>query len=133
MEGVLICVVLPIAIVLIVHINSINRENKRAQVLIKAIEAGNGMDVDRLAEALNKPKKSAREILDRRLLRGCILSLIGLVLMVVGLVSLFTGEEFSSDSVSVPLIFGGIALAIGVSYLIVYRMTRNEADSSDSK
>lgn len=133
MEGVLICVVLPIAIVLIVHINSINRENKRAQVLIKAIEAGNGMDVDRLAEALNKPKKSAREILDRRLLRGCILSLIGLVLMVVGLVSLFTGEELSSDSVSVPLIFGGIALAIGVSYLIVYRMTRNEADSSDSK
>lgn len=102
-------------------------------MLIKAIEAGNGMDVDRLAEALNKPKKSAREILDRRLLRGCILSLIGLVLMVVGLVSLFTGEELSSDSVSVPLIFGGIALAIGVSYLIVYRMTRNEADSSDSK
>lgn len=121
-----ICAILPISIVLIVFLSVMNSENKRAKVLIKAIESNNGIDADKLAEALQKPKKTAREILNGRLLRGCIFSFIGLALCIIGIVSLCTGSEFSSDPVTVPLIFGGASIAIGLSYLVVYFVTRKE-------
>ena len=121
-----ICVVLPVAIVAIVCAAAMNSDNKRAKVLMKAIESGCGIDADSLAAALQKPKKTTREILNLRLLRGCIFSFIGLALCIVGIVSLCMGTEFSADSVTVPLVFGGASLAIGLSYLVVYFVTRKQ-------
>ena len=121
-----VCVVLPVAIVAIIFASRTNNDNKRAQVLIKAIESNCGIDADKLAEALQRPKKTALEILNRRLLLGCICSFIGLALCIVGIVSLCMGTEFSADPVTVPLVFGGISLAIGLSYLVVYFVTRKQ-------
>lgn len=121
-----VCVVLPVSIVLIVFLAAMNSDNKRAQILIKAIESGNGIDADRLAEAMRKPQKSARELLNLRLLRGCIFSLVGVALCTIGLVSLVKGINFGSDPVTIPLVFGGASFAIGVSYLIVYFVTRKQ-------
>lgn len=121
-----ICVVLPVAIVAIVFAAAINNDNKRSKVLIKAIESNCGINADKLAEALQKPKKTAHEILNLRLLRGCIFSLIGLGLCIIGIVSLCMGTEFSADPVTVPLIFGSASLAIGLSYLVVYLVTRKQ-------
>lgn len=56
-----ICAILPMSIVLIVFLTIMNSDNKRAKVLIKAIEANNNIDTDRLAEALQRPRKSSRE------------------------------------------------------------------------
>lgn len=108
-----------------------NSDNKRANILIKAIESNNGIDADKLAESLQKPKKTEREILNMRLLRGCIFSLVGLALVITGLVNLATGSDFSSDPVSVPVMFGGIAIAVGISYLIVYRVSRRQMTKPD--
>ncbi len=121
-----ICVVLPVAIVLIVFIAAMNSDNKRAQVLIKAIEANNAVDADKLAEALQKPRKTAREILNLRLLRGCIFSFIGLALVTVGIANVISGTDFSADPVTVPLLFGGVSIAVGVSFLVVYFVTRKQ-------
>lgn len=121
-----ICVVLPVAIVLIFGIVSMNSDNKRAQILIKAIEANNSIDADKLAEALQKPKKSPREILNRRLLCGCIFALIGLFLCIVGIVNLCSGAYLGSDIVTRPLIFGGLSVAVGISFLIVYFVSRKD-------
>lgn len=121
-----ICAVMPVAIVLIVFLASMNSDNKRAQVLIKAVESNNGIDADKLAEALGKPKKTPLEILHGRLLKGCIFSLIGLLLIIVGIIALATGSEFSSDPVEVPMMFGGVSMAVGISYLIVYFVTRKD-------
>ena len=52
-----VCVVLPVAIIAIIFGASINSDNKRSQVLIKAIESNCDIDADKLAEALQKPKK----------------------------------------------------------------------------
>ena len=90
-----VCVVLPVAIVAIVFAASMNNDNKRAKVLIKAIESNCGIDADKLAEALQKPKKTAREILNLRLLRGCIFSFIGIALCIVGIIPFCMGSEFS--------------------------------------
>ncbi len=121
-----VCVVLPVAIVGIYYWSQINAENKRAEILMKAIEANCGPDADKLAEALQKPRKTAREILNLRLLRGCMFTFVGLGLCIVGIVSACMGTEFASDPVTVPLVFGGASLAIGLSYLVVYFVTRKQ-------
>lgn len=123
-----ICVVLPVAIVLIVSLTKINADNKRTEVIIKAIEANNDIDADKLAESMRKPRKSAREILNYRLLRGCIFSFVGLVLVIIGLVSLIAGSEIGADNVTVPMIFGGVSIAVGASYLLVYAVTRRQIE-----
>ena len=126
-----ICVVLPIAVVLIICRTKMNSDNKRSEIIIKAIEANNGVETAKLIESLQKPKKSIQEIRNARLLRGCIYSLIGIALAVVGTANLLTGCEFSEDPVTVPFVFGGISMALGISYLIVYFVTRNQAETKD--
>lgn len=121
-----VCVVLPVAIVGIYYWSQVNAENKRAEILMKAIEANCGPDADKLAEALQKPRKTAREVLNLRLLRGCMFTFVGLGLCIVGIVSACMGTEFASDPVTVPLVFGGASLAIGLSYLVVYFVTRKQ-------
>lgn len=125
-----VCVVLPVLIVFIVFRAAMNSDNKRAEILIKAIEQNGDVDADRLAQALEKPRKSPREVLNLRLLRGCIFSLIGLFFAVIGLVSWAQGTEFGADPVTIPLLFGGALLAVGISYLIVFFVTRRQVEGS---
>jgi len=128
-----ICVVLPVTIVLIIAISGIKENNNRTKVLIKAIEANNNIDADKLAESLKKPQKqkSAREILNLRLLRGCIFSFIGLVLIIVGIVNWATGTPFGEDHVTIPMVFGGASLATGLSYMVVWSVTRKQVENKD--
>lgn len=121
-----VCVILPVAIVLIVSLTKVFTANKQTQIIIKAIEANKDVDTDKLVDALKKPQKTPLEILNGRLQRGSMFSLIGLALIIVGIVNFATGADFSSDSVTVPMIFGGIGLAMGLSYLITYFVTRKQ-------
>ena len=125
-----ICVVLPVSIVAIVFAAAMNSDNKRAKVLIKAIEANNNIDADKLAAAFAKPRKTPLEILNKRLLRGCMFTFTGIALIIVALVSLAYGTEFANDSVTLPMIFGGALLAIGLSYLVVYFVTRKQVNNT---
>lgn len=125
-----VCVVLPVAIVLIISLSETTKEKQKANIIIKAIEANN-IDADKLAESLKKPVKTARQILNSRLLRGCIFSLVGLFICIVGIVNLCTGTDFSADPVTVPLVFGGASIAVGISFLIVYFVTRKQVENSE--
>lgn len=116
-----VCVVLPVAIVLIVFLASMNSDNKRAKVLIKAIESNNGIDADRLAEAFKKPVKTARE----SLLRGCIFTFIGLALAIFGIID---SDSYNTIEDNMGLMLGGISLAIGISYLVVFFVTRRNVN-----
>lgn len=128
-----ICAILPIAVVLITALTKMNADNKRAQILIKAMEANNNIDADKLAESLRKPKKTQREVLNLRLLRGCIFTFGGIALVVVGIVNYATTGETSIDPVTVPLIFGGAALAVGLSYMTVYFVTRKDFSTEETE
>lgn len=128
-----VCVVLPVSIVLIVSLTKLNGENKKTQIILKAIETNKDVDTDKLVESLRKPQRTPRELLNIRLLRGCMYSLIGLALIIVGLVNLAGESELGDDPVTVPLVFGGIVIAIGISYLIVYYVTRKQIDTIESK
>lgn len=121
-----ICVLLPIAIVLIRAIASMHSDNKRAEILIKAIEANNSIDADRIARTMQRPRHSDRQILNARLQRGCMFSLIGLMFILFGIINLATGSSLADDSATVPMFLGAILVAIGVSYLIVFFVSRNQ-------
>lgn len=124
MESIFICVVLPILIVLITSMRKILSDNKRSQIIVKAIEADKEIDTDKLLDALQRPKKSAQEILNSRLLYGCIYSLVGLALIVSGIVSSVWYAD--PDTTMILYIFGSISIALGISYLIVYFLTRKQ-------
>ncbi len=128
-----VCVVLPVAVVLISALTKMNSENKRTQIIIKAIESNNDVDVDKLVESFKRPQKTAREILNLRLLRGSIFSLIGLGMMAIAIFNYLSGAELESDPVAVLLVSGGASLAVGISYLVVYFVSRKQVEAESNQ
>lgn len=124
-----VCVVLPVSIVLIISFTKMNGENKRAKIVIKAIEANKDVDTNQLIESLKKPRKTANEILNAYLLRGCITLLLGIVFMSFGIYVRSTCHDTSYYC----YLIGGILLAIGIGYLIVFFVARKQTKKSDSK
>lgn len=114
--------VLPIAIVLIISMRKKNNDDKRAEILIKAIESGEEVDAEKLADALGKPKHSPLEILNARLLRGCMYTLIGLALAVV----YFAWPAYDTNVLSSLMLLSAVSTAIGIAYIIVYFVTRGQ-------
>lgn len=123
-----VCVVLPVAIVLIVAAVKMNAQNKRAQVLLKALDSADSVDTDKLMRMMESrddhkrhygKNSSPEERQSRRLLHGCLWTLIGLVLVIYNGTAISIGGDmldFDSDMIWL----GGISIAIGVSFLIVY-------------
>ena len=130
LDAFFVCVVLPVSIVYLVCRTMMNADNKRADVLIKAIEANNGIDAD-LAKALAKPKKTARENLNLRLLRGSIFSLIGLLFIATGIFNFCNDSH--PDAVTVPFLVGAISLSIGLGYMIVFFFSRKYVDDNQAQ
>ncbi len=125
-----VCVVLPVAVVLIVSLTKMNAENKRSQIIIKAIEANKDVDTDKLIESLRKQQKTPRDILNIRLLRGCMFSLIGITLVIAGIINMFFK---SSGPVTELIILGFISLSIGLSYLAVCKVTKAQLEQTIAK
>lgn len=130
---ILICVVLPISIVLIRALTKINADNKRSEIIMKALEANKDVDTDKLIDSLKAPGKSTREILNTRLLCGCRYSLVGIFLVIAGCIANAISASGEPEVEMILLLIGGVSLAMGMSYLIVYYVTRKQADSSSSK
>lgn len=67
--------------------------------------------------------------MDETLRRACIFTLTGLVFAVIGLFN-WTNltENMSNDSAVIPMIFGGLFLAIGISLFVVFFVGRKMLD-----
>lgn len=124
-----ICVILPIAIVLIVKLSSMYKCKNRTKVLLAAIETGQNINSDKLAEFLQESTPSPREIANRRLLWGCICFLIGVVFLVFGGAII---NSYEKDSL-MSIIIGGIAMAIGISFIIVYFVSLKQIPVKDQE
>lgn len=86
LTAIFICALLPAFIVWIVFKMSSNKDNKHAEVLIKAIENNSSIDADKLIEALNEAKKTDIQVLYLRLLRGCMFSLLGIIGFILAII-----------------------------------------------
>ena len=117
-----ICVVLPVMIVWLINRTRQNETNRKTEIMLKAIEAGATIDADFFkTQEDQKGPKTIKERLLKRLSSGCICTLIGLALEIVGIVN-FTKWDGSmvNDSATFPMIAGGVLLGIGIALIIVF-------------
>ena len=118
-----VCVVLPIMVVWLVNRTRQNEINRKADIMLKAIESGATIDANFFKA--QQENKSIKERLLKRLTGACIFTLTGLVFAVIGLFN-WTNltENMSNDSAVIPMIFGGLFLAIGISLFVVFFVGR---------
>lgn len=126
-----ICVVLPVTCVWMVVRKFINADNRRSEVIIEAIKANSGIDADKLAEAMAKPRKTALEVLNKRLLVGCVSTLLGVAALICGVFFYCTDPYLHIHNMM--FILAGLFLAVGIGYLIVYRVTRGQVMDACAK
>lgn len=122
-----IVVVLPVMIVWLVTRSKTNRDNKNAEILMKAVENNTVQDVDKFLVGLPKPAKTMKEIMLNRLLLGCIFTFVGIPLIILGCVNISNND----DTTLFCYIIGAICIAIGLAYLVVYRVTRKLIDQEE--
>lgn len=123
-----VCVALPVLVVWIYYRSVTNRDNKNAEIIIKAIESNSTIDADKLVAALGKQEKTPAEVLQVRLLRGCMFTLLGIAAAVIAAL-VYRAEDFFAFSI----LTSGFCLAVGLAYLIVYFVTRKSVRNADSK
>lgn len=115
-----ICVVLPVTIVWLVMRAKKNETDRKAEIMLKAIESGAAIDPD-----LFKPQKTDQRTLKEKLLGrltgACVTSLLGIVFLVGGI---GFGWKLNLGALpSLPLL-GGILLAVGIALFVVFFVSR---------
>lgn len=117
-----VCVVLPSICTWLVMRHKTNETNRRTEIILAAIEKNSDLDVEEFMKKMAPPQKSEAEKLNSMLLRGCILSFLGVAFLVITIWTYFCGE--STQAVA-PFAFFFIAcLGTGASYLIAYKVRK---------
>ena len=112
-----ICVVLPVMIVWLVVRARQNETNRKAEIMLKAIE--NGVPIDpALLNVDNKKKRSIKKDLLEKLNGACITSLMGAAFLVI----CFFGESWANHfkPTGIYVIAGAVLLAVGIGLFISY-------------
>ena len=112
-----ICVVLPVLVVWIIGKVKQNETNRKAEILLKALDNGSKIDTDFFRS--QSSSKTIKERLLGRLTGACVTSLIGVAFISVGIFL----QNLSDNDVDIAIltyIFGGILIAVGISLFIVY-------------
>jgi len=110
-----ICVVLPIVIVWLINRRRTNETNRRAEILLKAIEAGATVDLNLFQEP--QKQRSIKEKLLDRLTAAWVATLIGLPIIAFGISMYCLTDE---GLLLVIACIGGIILAVGIALFGVY-------------
>lgn len=115
-----VCVILPVTIVLIVSLVKRAEINRRAEVMIKAIENGTSIDPELLKPA--KKEKSAAERLIDRLTGALVTGFMGIAFLVIGGVHCYRTPDWDfGDLPALLLLVGAILLAVGIANYIAYQ------------
>lgn len=114
-----VCVILPVLIVAIVGRVRQNETNRRAEIMLKAIENGQTVDPE-LFKAPEKQRKTVKmELLDK-LTGACITTLMGIAFLCVGLLYICNPVWRAFINPSLLLIAGGVLLAVGIGNFSAY-------------
>lgn len=103
--------------------NKRNETNKRAEVVLAAIERNPDVDVEELLKKMSPKQKSLREKQTNKLQWGIIISLVGLVFVGLGTFLGYQGGGDADDPVFAS-VFGFIFLAVGIAFFINYYITK---------
>lgn len=115
--------VLPIMIVWLTIRESMNKTNQRTKIMLAAIEKNPDMDIEELMEKISPKKKLLKEKLLSKLLWGSIIGLLGISFLIYGLLIDFRGGMNTDDLIRIYFA-GGILLAVGIAFLVNYRLSK---------
>lgn len=125
-----ICVILPLGIFWLYYRAQMNKENKRTEIIMKALESNSNIDTDSLVKALENTSQTPQGIRYARLQRGCQYTLLGIALCVVFFIS--NGMEIDSDMAFLMIFAGAASITVGISYLIVYLVSGKSSTDNNS-
>ena len=115
--------VLPIVVIWLSVREKMNETNKRTQIALAAIEKNPELDLEDLLRKISPKQKLLKEKLLRKLLWGCLTSMMGLGLIGFG-VFLGIKNMGGDDDPLTSVCFGLMLLAIGIAFLISYFVGR---------
>lgn len=121
--AVVLTLAIPILIAAFTYRRKLNETNKRAQVVLAAIEKGTGEMPEELLKSLNKPQKSLKQQLLDKLMWGILCSVAGVGVAIAAVIEYYYGEEgypFDADY----LILSALLLAVGIGFLVYYFVGR---------
>jgi hypothetical protein len=134
-----ICVVLPVAIVWLVARTKQNETNRKAEIMLKAIESGAQVDMNQFSspDKRKSPKTLKQELLDK-LTGACITTFMGVAFLIWAFVGYFnpgfTEGRFFNHMAPVA---GGVLFAIGIglfiSYFVGKKMLAKEIEAEEKK
>lgn len=114
-----ICVVLPVLIVWIIGKVKQNETNRKAEIMLKALDNGCKIDTDFFRS--QSGGNTIKERLLARLTGACVTSLIGVAFLAVGLIVQTQTDRYANIEVSIlSYLLGGILMAVGISLFVVY-------------
>ena len=141
---VFICVVLPISIVWLVARTRQQETNKRAEIMLKAIEAGVPLDMTQFEPAKKqKANKSIKQDLREKLNGACITGLMGIGFLTLGILRVVNTDfgrntllnDFWLNRSWLPA--GCVLLAVGIglfiSYFVGKKMLAKEIEAEEKK
>ena len=123
MEDILIplgvCVLMPVLIVWLTARARQNKTNRQAEVMIKAIEAGQQLDPDFFKSTA--ATKTIKEKLLGRLTGALVVGLLGVAALVTGILTCASvGWSMKDSPAPLAVYAGALLLAIGVALFVVY-------------
>lgn len=134
---VILCIALPVSIVWMVQRSRQNETNKKAEIMLKAIEAGVPVDMEQFKSRKVKSGSVKQDLLDK-LSGACITSLIGVAFLIYACIGYFNPEWIDGRLFAkMSPIAGGIMLAVGIGLFITYfvgkKMLASEIEAEEKK
>lgn len=118
-----VCAILPIVIVWITSRVRQNETNRKAEIMLKAIEKGAQIDPALLGS--KKAKKTIKERLLEKLTGACVTSFMGIALLLLALIPRWPGDQNMNDNELMFLVSAGILLSVGIALFITYFAGKN--------
>lgn len=132
-----ICVVLPVAIVWLVARTKQNETNRKAEIMLKAIEAGTPVDLD-MFKSDAKVAKTIKQDLLEKLNGACITTFMGVAFLTLGILRVVItdfGRSTFLNKFWLPA--GGVLLAVGIGLFVTYfvgkKMLAKEMEAEERK
>ena len=114
-----ICAVLPALIVWLIGRVKQNETNRKAEIMLKALDNGAKIDTDFFRSS--SESKTIKERLLGRLTGACVTGLLGVVVLAVAIyMGCALDWSTNDDVIIITTMLGGILLAVGVALFIVY-------------
>lgn len=133
----LLCFSLPVTIVWLVQRARQNETNKKAEIMLKAIEAGVPVDMEQFKTKKVKSGSVKQDLLDK-LTGACVTSLMGVAFVIYACIGYFNPEWIEGRMFAkLSPIAGGIMMAVGIglfiSYFVGKKMLGTEIEAEEKK